>query len=200
VDPLCTAAAALKAGARVLHYRGKGKPGVLQWREAAELRGLTRGYGADLIINDRPDIAFLVDADGLHLGQKDLPFQAARSLVGSKKVIGVTAHTVQEAQEAEREGADYVGFGTVFVTNSKEGVAVAGLKSLAEVVRRLEIPVIGIGGISRLNLVSVMETGVTGVAVLSAVSEAPDPGTAVRQLRDRIDRYDPGSSGVCNGT
>jgi thiamine-phosphate diphosphorylase len=185
-DPLQIADAALRGGARVLQYRGKEKPGSLQLTEASELRKLTHRYGAALIINDRTDMAFLADADGLHLGEGDLPIAEARRMLGSKKLIGATAHSLDQASRAEEEGADYIGFGSVFHTGSKSDTMVRGLRSLTQVVRQSRLPVIGIGGIQGENVNEVMQTGVAGVAVLSAVSESDDPEAAARELVKRI--------------
>ncbi len=186
-DPLQTAGAALQGGARIIQYRGKAKSGAAQMKEAVELRTLTRRHGAGLLINDRADIALISDADGLHLGQKDLPVSQARRIMGSKKVIGATAHSLEEAQRAEEAGADYIGFGSVFDTHSKKGATVVGVEVLKEVVRKVDLPVIGIGGITVRNLQDVLQTGIRGVAVLSVVSGASDPLSVTRQLIQQME-------------
>lgn len=198
-DTLRTAEAALQGGAGVVQYRGKKKPGAVQYREVSALRRLTLRYGADLIINDRPDLVLLADADGIHLGAEDLPVPVARRILGPKKKIGATAHCLREAEQAEQQGADYVGFGAVFATGSKEGVPVAGLGAVAEAVSRVDIPVIGIGGISRLNITDVFEAGAAGVAVLSAVGEAADPASAARELLAGIELWDRGCADAGKG-
>ncbi|PIW84454.1 MAG: thiamine phosphate synthase [Nitrospirae bacterium CG_4_9_14_3_um_filter_53_35] len=181
-DPHQTAEAVLKEGAGVIQYRGKGKPGRVQLREAAELRVLTRQYGADLVINDRLDIAMLSDADGLHLGAEDLPVPAARRFLDPGRMIGATAHSLYEARQAEKDGADYIGFGSVFATRSKKGVPVSGVEALEEAVRKVGVPVIGIGGITPMNIREVFKARAAGAAVLSFVSGSSHPGGAVRAL------------------
>lgn len=184
--PFDTAEAALRGGARVLQYRGKKKPGELQFREASALRAMTRDYGAYLVVNDRADVALLVDADGLHLGGEDLPVIEARRILGKEKIIGATAHTLKEAEAAEQQSADYLGYGAVFATRSKKSASVSGLDGLERIVRRAAVPIIGIGGISRRNITEVLETGASGVAVLSAVLEAEDSLKATQELMNKI--------------
>jgi thiamine-phosphate diphosphorylase len=188
-DPARTAEAALRGGAGVIQYRGKGKAGAVQLRQATALRELTRRYGAFLIINDRSDIASLADADGVHLGTEDLPVAVGRRILGEGKIIGATAHSLQEALEVQAEGADYVGLGSVFPTPSKAGARVIGLETLREVTARVRIAVVGIGGIARGNAGAVLQQGARGVAVLSAVGGAPDPEQATRALLTEVKRF-----------
>ncbi len=129
-DPLRVARAALSGGARFIQYRGKEKSSAVQLREARELRAMTRKYDATLVINDRPDIARLSGADGVHLGAADLPLPVVRRMLGNEHLIGATAHTPAEGKTAEREGADYLGFGAVFPSSTKTDVVVAGLDRL----------------------------------------------------------------------
>ncbi len=181
-DPARTAEAALRGGAGVIQYRGKGKAGAVQLRQATALRELTRRYGAFLIVNDRSDIASLADADGVHLGPEDLPVAVGRRILGGERIIGATAHNLREALEVQAEGADYIGLGSVFPTPSKAGARVIGLETLREVAARVRIAVVGIGGIARGNAGAVLQHGARGVAVLSAVGAAPDPEQATREL------------------
>ncbi|MEK6776482.1 MAG: thiamine phosphate synthase [bacterium] len=185
-NPYQIAETALQEGAGLIQYRGKGKSGVVQLREASLLRNLTREYEADLVINDRPDIAMLSEADGVHLGAEDLPVPAARDLMGYCMIIGATAHSLEEARQAEKTGADYIGFGSVFATRSKNGVPVAGLETLGDVARTVSVPVIGIGGITPENIKGVFSNGAAGAAVLSSVSGSSDPGRAVRNILQNI--------------
>jgi thiamine-phosphate pyrophosphorylase len=187
-DPIKTAEAALQGGVRTIQYRGKEKPGAVQMKEAVELRALTRRHGAGLVVNDRADIALISDADGLHLGQKDLSVSDARRIMGAKKVIGATAHSLEEAQRAEEEGADYIGFGSVFNTRSKKMAAIVGIEALKEVVRKVDVPVIGIGGITVRNIQEVFQAGVRGVAVLSAVYGVQYPHSVTRQFIQQMGR------------
>lgn len=181
-DPIPVSEAALAGGARVLQYRGKGKGGDVQFREARYLRDMTRRFGAALVINDRPDIAVLAEADGVHLGAKDLPIEVVRRIIGPDKLIGATAHSPAEAVRGEEGGADYIGFGAVFPTRSKEGATVTGPEMLGKTVRQVAIPVLGIGGINRHNARQVMNHGAHGVAVMSAVTGAEDPVAAAEEM------------------
>ena len=181
-DPMPIAKAVLDGGGRVLQYRGKDKKGAAQLREARCLREVTRHFGATLVINDRPDIALLSDADGVHLGARDLPIEVVRRMLGPEKLIGATAHSPAEAVQAEARGADYIGFGAVFPTRSKEGAAVTSPEMLGQTVSRVAIPVVAIGGINGGNSAQVMSQGAHGVAVLSAVTEAEDPVAATGEM------------------
>jgi thiamine-phosphate diphosphorylase len=180
--PELIAQAVLAGGGRVLQYRGKEKSAALQLQEARALRSLTDHYGATLVINDRPDIALLCNADGVHLGAGDLPISTVREMMGEEKLIGATAHSTAQARQAQDSGADYVGFGSVFHTRSKSGAVVQGTKGLARAVEATEIPVIGIGGVNRENAAMVLRQGAYGVAVLSSVTEAQDPAAATREM------------------
>ncbi|MDX1763280.1 MAG: thiamine phosphate synthase [bacterium] len=181
-DPTTVAEAVLVGGGRVLQYRGKNKGGATQLREARCLREMTRAFGATLVINDRPDIALLSDADGVHLGATDLPIFVVRRMLGPDKVIGATAHSLDEAVTAEAEGADYIGFGAVFPTRSKQNATVRNPGMLGKIARRVAIPVLGIGGINRHNAGQVMGQGALGVAVLSAVTASEDPAAATGEI------------------
>ncbi|NOY52236.1 MAG: thiamine phosphate synthase [Deltaproteobacteria bacterium] len=186
-NPAGVVRAALKGGARFIQYRGKGKTSAVQLREARELRAITRKHGATLVINDRPDIALLSGADGVHLGTADLPLPAVRRMLGAGILIGATAHTSEEGKAAEADGADYLGFGAVFPSATKAGVAVVGLDRLESFVRGSSLPVLGIGGISENNVADVCRRGAAGVAVLSAVTAAADPAAASRNLVRRME-------------
>lgn len=158
----------LKAGARWIQYRDKGATRREMYRIAARLRELTLGFGAAFVVNDFADIALAVDADGVHLGQDDLPLREARAIMG-KRIIGISTHSLNEAMEAERGGADYIGYGPVFSTSTKEAGEPKGLDMLAEIKRRVRIPVVAIGGINPGNLPRVVNSGVEAVAAASAI-------------------------------
>ena len=183
------AAAAIEGGATVVQFRDKELSGRKQVETALRLRDIARASGVTFIVNDRVDVALLSDADGVHLGQDDIPASIARKIMGNK-IIGVSASTVEEALLAQQQGADYLGVGPVFPTGSKADAAPPiGLAGLAEIVRSVDIPVVAIGGISQENLVDVLETGVSGVAVISAVVAASDITQAARNLRAVIDAH-----------
>lgn len=151
--------------------------------EAHRLRKVLCARNIPLIINDRVDIALAVEAEGVHLGQSDMPIQDARRLVGNSMVIGVSAESIDDAIEAEAGGADYIGISPVFTTTTKEDIATPlgldGIRAIREVVR---IPLVAIGGIGQDNAQDVMEAGADGVAVVSAIVSAVCPETAARNL------------------
>jgi thiamine-phosphate pyrophosphorylase len=147
------------------------------------LRQITSAAGVPLIVNDRVDVALAVEAEGVHVGQDEMPAHLARQLVGKDAILGVSAETVAQARQAEDDGADYLGVGDVFGTPSKPDAGVPiGLTGLARVAEAVSIPVVGIGGITLQNAAAVIEAGAQGVSVISAVVGAADPETAARQL------------------
>jgi thiamine-phosphate pyrophosphorylase len=158
----------LEAGAGWIQYREKEKTRREIYREASRLRVLTADYGAALVVNDHTDIARAVDADGVHLGQDDLPLKEGRVIMGDR-IVGISTHSVSEALEAEQGGADYIGFGPVFVTSTKDAGEPKGLEMLGRVRKAVKIPVVAIGGISEKNLPLVLEAGADAVAVASAI-------------------------------
>lgn len=158
-----------------------GGVGIVQVREknAAAVDFLNivlqlKNVGVPVIVNDRVDIAILADADGVHLGQKDLPADKVRELIGADKIIGVSAATVEEAVRAEKMGADYIGCGALFPTATKEGTRSVSRDLLKEICASVNIPVVGIGGINHENVMELAGTGIAGVAVISAVMGADD--------------------------
>jgi thiamine-phosphate pyrophosphorylase len=174
---------AIAGGADTIQFRDKS----LGAREAIEIasaiRDLCRDSHVTLIINDRVDIAMAVDAEGVHLGQRDLPIADARSLLGPSKLIGGTAANLDEARQVERDGADYVGFGHIYPTTSKHKPGEPkGAALLRRVCTAVGIPVIGIGGIDVPNLGPVVDAGAWGVAVIGAVCKTPDPAAAAARL------------------
>lgn len=177
---------ALKSGIGWIQLRCKDMSRIALYRAAWKLRGITRDFGACLIINDYADIAAAVDADGVHLGQDDLPIAAARKIMGPDKIIGVSTHSIGEAVTAESEGADYVGFGAVYATTTKhDAVSPRGTWELNEIRSRLEIPVVAIGGISAERLHDVFSSGASAVAVASAILKG-DIAVNVRCFMDRL--------------
>jgi thiamine-phosphate pyrophosphorylase len=162
--------AVLKTGVKWIQYREKDKTRKEMYEDSVRIRELTKDCQAVFIVNDYADIAMSVEADGVHLGQDDLPLREARSFMGREKIIGISTHNVEQAIAAEKEGADYIGFGPVFHTTTKEDAgSPKGTDVLREVKRQVRIPVIAIGGINLENLESVLNTGIDAVAVSSAV-------------------------------
>jgi thiamine-phosphate pyrophosphorylase len=181
--------AAIAGGVSMVQVREKAGSSRAFYQMALELRALTKRLGTPLVVNDRLDIALAVGADGVHLGQSDLPLSAARKLAGAALFIGVSAGTEEEAEAAQRAGADYLGVGPVYPTGSKaDARAVLGTERLRSVKNAVRIPVIGIGGISPANAAEVMKTGVAGVAVISAILSRPDIEAAAREMREALGR------------
>ncbi|WP_376792963.1 thiamine phosphate synthase [Thermoflexus sp.] len=186
--PLEIAEAALRGGITMLQLRWKSGPlrEMLQLGEA--LQKLCQRYGVPFLINDRVDVALALRADGVHLGQEDLPPEVARRLLGPRALIGVSARTPDQARAAEAAGADYLGTGSVFPTSSKANPILIGLEGLAVVVRSTRLPVVAIGGVSPENAAACIRAGAVGVAVISAITQAPDPEAAARALRQAVDQ------------
>lgn len=183
------ARAAVENGADIVQYRHKRASTRWMIEEAIQLREACRRKGVPLLVNDRLDVALAADADGVHLGDDDLPISLARGLLGPHRIIGGSSDTAQEANARWRDGADYAGIGPVFATSSKADPGpVLGLAGLACAVREAGLPLIAIGGISPANLDEVLSTGVHGVAVLGAVCLSDDPGAVVARMREILER------------
>ncbi len=168
------AEASISGGVRTIQYRAKGLGKAECFAAASPLRALSHREGVAFIVNDDVDIAMAVDADGVHLGQEDLPLSMARSILGDGRIIGVSAHTLAQAQEAESGGADYVGVGPIFPSNTKQVRPALGCGVLAEIRKKIRIPVVAIGGITLLNIQPVLETDVDAVAIVSAILSQTD--------------------------
>lgn len=180
---------ALAAGVRIFQLRMKTPDTGLFYETASQLCPLVRQAGGRFIVNDRCDVALAVGADGIHLGQEDLPLADARAILGTGKLIGISTHNLNQAIEAEAGGADYIGFGPIFQTTTKENpdpvVGVAGLRTVRAKVR---VPIVAIGGINASNAADVHRAGADAVAVVSAVLAAADPAKAIADLMKAIER------------
>lgn len=174
--------AALQAGVRLVQYRAKEADDRSRLAEARALRALCARHGALFLVNDRIDLALAVDADGVHLGQDDLPPELARRLLGPQKLIGRSTHAVEQLQQAERDGCDYVGVGPVNATPTKPGRAPVGLDYVRQAAAEARIPWFAIGGIASSSLAPVLEAGASRVAVVRAITDASDPAAATREL------------------
>jgi thiamine-phosphate pyrophosphorylase len=175
--------AALRGGARAFQLREKDLSPREFYPLALEMRQVTQSYGAHLLINDRVDVALAVDADGVHLTTTSLPATVARQLLGPGRLIGVSTHTLTEAQEAANEGADFVVFGPVFFTPSKAPYGEpVGLDALRTVRAAVNLPILAIGGVKKANLDQVLAAGADGIAVISAIISADDPTAACQDL------------------
>lgn len=174
--------AALQNGATCIQLREKELDDADFLAEAQEMAALCRRYHVPFIINDNVDIAIACHADGVHVGQEDMAASDVRKRVGDQMMIGVSAHTVEEALEAVRNGADYLGLGAVFSTSTKTDAGAMSFDTLKAICDAVEIPTVAIGGISPANIMQLAGSGVDGVAVVSAIFGAPDPGQATAQL------------------
>ena len=150
---------------------------------------MVKRSGGVFIVNDHADIAKAVDADGVHLGQDDLPLEYGRKVMGGDKLIGISTHSVEQARKAEAAGADYIGFGPLFPTTTKDAGPYQEAERLRLLRKAVTLPVLAIGGIRPDNLAEAMQAGADGVAVISAVLSARDPGTAARDLIKRINTF-----------
>jgi thiamine-phosphate pyrophosphorylase len=181
---LTTVEAALKGGVDIVQLRNYELPDEILLETACQLRNLTLRYDALFIVNNRPDIAFLSGADGVHVGQEDLPVFAARSVIGEGKIVGLSTHDPDQAKRAITEGADYIGVGPVFATPTKQGRPAAGLPFVTEVAgMNLSIPFFAIGGIDQNNLDSVIQAGATRISVVRCLMEAENPESMARNLK-----------------
>lgn len=183
------AEAAIRGGATAIQLRMKEEPARLIAETAAAIAARCRAGGVTFLVNDRVDVAMASAADGVHVGQDDLPARAVRALLGPAPLLGVSAATVEEARAASRAGADYVGVGAVYATGTKADAGDAvGLARIRAVAGACDLPVVGIGGITVENAGAVIRAGAAGVAVITAVTMAGDMAAATRRLREEVDR------------
>jgi len=180
--------AALQGGITMLQLREKNMPAADFLVEAWQIKKLTDNYHVPLIINDSLEIACQCGAAGLHLGQKDGSVTAARQALGADKILGVSARSVEQAQAAEKAGADYLGVGAVFGTSTKDDAQTITLPLLRAICQSVSIPVVAIGGITESNLPTLLDSGIAGVALVSAVFAQPDIKAACQRLRKLLDK------------
>jgi thiamine-phosphate pyrophosphorylase len=180
--------AVLRGGCRLVQLREKDLPPVDFYPLARQLRSRCREAGCLFIVNDRVDLALAVDADGVHVGQDDLPAAAARRLLRPGMILGVSTHDLTQARAARDDGADYVAVGSMFPTGSKPGFQLVGPELLRAVRPEIAAPLVAIGGIAPDNVDQVVRAGADAVAVISAVCAAADPAEATRSFLERIDR------------
>lgn len=173
---------ALKAGVRILQLRCKGLEDGLFLNLAQRFRRLTKINNALFLINDRIDIAFFSKADGVHLGQDDLPVALARKILGKDKIIGKSTHSLTEAVQAQSEKVDYIGFGPIFRTETKPDRDAIGPDAIKQLIKHMKIPFFAIGGINQNNIRGVISAGAKRIAVFSAILSKKDSGQATRDL------------------
>ena len=178
---------ALKGGATFVQLREKGCDKDAFLKEALEIKALCKQFNVPFVINDNVEIARLADADGVHLGQDDMPVAQARQILGANKIIGVSAHTVEQAIKAQQDGADYLGVGAVFNTSTKLDAEPMSKETVKAICSAVSIPVIAIGGITRDNLLQLSGCGLSGAAVVSALFSQPDIEQAAKDLLGRIE-------------
>jgi len=181
-EPVALAATMLDAGARIMQLRLKDVPARDFLAAARAIAALCRARGAIFIVNDRVDIAMLANAHGVHLGQDDLPLDAARRIAGAGAIIGVSTHSVEQARAAEDGGADYIGFGPMYPGGLKNIVAGRGLENLRAVRAAVKIPIVAIGGITEATVPEILAAGADAAAIISDVLAAPDVGAKVRSI------------------
>ena len=181
--------AAIEGGVDIVQLREKNRSANDRYRLGLELRERTEAAEIPLIVNDRIDIAEAIDADGVHLGDDDLPISVARELLGPNAILGRSVSTPEAAREAERAGADYLGVGSVYGTTSKETdseQSEIGLDRVRAIREATTLPFVGIGGVTPENAADVVSAGADGVAVISAITGAEDPENATRRLSDAV--------------
>jgi thiamine-phosphate pyrophosphorylase len=182
--------AAIAGGVDVVQLREKDRSARERYHLGRKLRALTREAGVTFVVNDRVDLARAVDADGVHLGDDDLPVSVARDSLGPDALVGRSVSFVDDAVAAERAGADYLGVGAVYATGSKDDIDddeyAVGPKRVSDIAAAVDIPVVGIGGIDADSAGAVVEAGADGVAVITAITRADDPEAATRQLGETV--------------
>ena len=181
--------AAVRGGATIVQLREKDCSTREFIEQALAIKDFLKSQGVPLIINDRVDVAQAVEADGVHLGQTDMPLEMAKGILGDAMIIGISAESLQDAIAAEKGGADYLGVSPIYATPTKTDTAPPlGLKGLQEIRRAVRLPLVGIGGLSKDNAAEVIRSGADGVAVVSAIVAADDPAAAAGELKHVIER------------
>lgn len=175
----------LENGATFLQIREKDLPEAAFAEEAGKLKALCARHRVPYVVNDSVEIAMEIDADGVHVGQSDIKGRDIRAIIGPDKILGISAGTVGEAVAAEKAGADYIGVGAVFATSTKKNARCLSREQLLEICSAVTIPVVAIGGINASNLMELSGSGVDGIAVVSAIFGAADPGKATAELLEK---------------
>lgn len=182
--------ASIRGGAKIVQLREKNMDTRDFFKRALKLKEICHKHGVDFVINDRLDIAIAVDADGVHLGQSDMPIQKAKEILGHKKIIGISAKNMEEALEAQKYGADYIGVGAIFATDTKKDSGLVDLETLKEMTDQINIPVLAIGGIGLGKLGYLKDTGIDGICVISDILGSDDPEKRARELLEEYRSID----------
>ncbi len=177
---------ALKGGVTLLQLREKEKSGLEFYNLALKVKKIADFYNVPLIIDDRVDIALAANADGVHLGQSDIPVFEARKMLGNDKIIGASTKTVEQAEKAEKDGADYLGVGAIFPTTTKVITVITPVKTLDEICRNVKIPVAAIGGLNIGNINVLKNVPISGICVVSAIMKSKNPFNAAKDLKAAI--------------
>lgn len=186
-DFLAKVEAACANGVTMVQLREKNLSSRAYYALALQVKAITDRYQLPLIIDDRVDVCLAVDAAGVHIGDDELPVAVTRQLLGPDKILGVSSKTLAAAKQAAADGADYLGVGAIYPTQTKAHAIRTTLTTLTAIAHEVDIPIVAIGGIKAHNLASFQNTGVAGVAIVSEIMQAEDVGQMVRQLRDQVD-------------
>jgi thiamine-phosphate pyrophosphorylase len=177
----------IDAGIKVIQYREKDKDMKKKYQECQVIRRLTKEAGATFIVNDDIDLAMMIEADGVHIGQDDFPLAAVRHLIGDNMIIGISTHSPQQARDAAAAGADYIGVGPIFKTSTKKNVCLpVGLEYLEYVVNNISLPFVAIGGIKESNVAEVVQSGARCIAMVTEITEAQNIGKKISDLRKML--------------
>ena len=182
--------ASIRGGVKIVQLREKNMDTRDFFKRALKLKEICHKHGVDFVINDRLDIAIAVDADGVHLGQSDMPIEKAKEILGHKKIIGISAKNMEEALEAQKYGADYIGVGAIFATDTKKDSGLIDLETLKEMTDQINIPVLAIGGIGLGKLGYLKDTGIDGICVISDILGSDDPEKRTRELLEEYRSID----------
>lgn len=174
---------ALKGGVTLLQIREKEKTTREYINLAEKVHEISKKYNVPLIVDDRVDVALAIDAEGVHLGQSDMPIKTARKILGNEKIIGATAKTVPQAAEAYEQGADYLGVGAIYPTTTKVKTVLTSVDTLQEICKTVPIPVNAIGGLNKSNVDVLKGTNIAGICVVSAIMKSSDPCKAAQELK-----------------
>lgn len=178
---------ACKGGVTLVQLREKEKTGKALLEHAIKVKEITDRYDVPLIIDDRIDLALAIDAAGVHVGQEDFPVSVARKLLGPNKIVGATTKTVEQAQKAVSEGADYLGVGAIYPTTTKVKTVLTKVETLNEICHAVSVPIVAIGGLNIDNCDVLKDSPIDGIAVVSAIMKAKNPEEAARALKEKVE-------------